>query len=225
MLHLILIGKRPDSGAVKTRLARSVGDAAATRLYGAFLGDTLEVCRGADARLCISYTPASAAAYFSELAPEAVLLPQPDGDLGVRLAAAVETVFSLGAEGVVLVGSDLPQLELADLERALRAVRMGRAALGPSRDGGYWLLGLPRSVPAVFEGLDWSTDRVLGQTLDRLERAELEVVRLATRFDVDVGRDLERLRLLLEKLPPERCRRTREALAECPPLGHQQPLG
>ena len=221
MRRLIVFAKQPRPGSVKTRLARSVGDAAAAQLYEAFLGDTLEVCRAAcrsaDTGLCVSYSPASAADYFGGLAPDAVLLPQGEGDLGARLAAAVDTAFGLGSEGVVVVGSDLPHLEQEDLARALRAVDMGRAALGPSRDGGFWLLALPRPAPQVFAGVDWSTERVLSQTLDRLEREEFEVMRLATRFDVDEAKDLARLRALLEKLPPERCPRTREALAATGP--------
>lgn len=213
MNTLIVFAKEPRPGAVKTRLGRALGDEAAAKLYAAFLDDTLAVCRTVDAELCVSYTPASAAGWFGALAPDAVLMPQPEGDLGTRLNAAVESAFLIGATGVVVVGSDLPQLETADLERALRAVEMNRAAVGPTRDGGYWLLGLPRPAPEVFSGVDWSTQRVLGQTLDRLAAEEFEVMRLTTRFDVDDAADLERLKAMLEKLPPERCPATRVALS------------
>lgn len=216
MPHLIVLAKEPRPGTVKTRLARSVGDGVAARLYEAFLADTLsaceEACRIAGARLCISFSPASAADYFGELAPHAVLLPQPDGDLGARLGAAAETVLGLGAQGVVLVGSDLPYLDSADLVHALRTVSEGRAIVGPSMDGGYWLLGLPRAAPAVFEGIEWSSEHVLGQTLERLEDEDFELVQLATHFDVDDETDIERLRALLGELPLERCPRTRAAL-------------
>ena len=216
MPRLIVFAKEPRPGSVKTRLARSVGEQVAADLYEAFLSDTLanceEACRAAGAGLCISFSPARAAGYFGELAPRALLLPQPEGDLGTRLGAAVETVLGLGSNGAVLVGSDLPQLEPRDLEHALRTVSEGRAALGPSRDGGYWLLGLPRSAPSVFEGVEWSTERVLAQTRERLEGEGLDVVDLPTHFDVDDGGDLEHLRAVLANLPTERCPHTRAAL-------------
>ena len=213
MQRLIVFAKQPRPGAVKTRLGRDLGDEAAAALYAAFLDDTLSVCRAVDVGLCVSYSPPSAADWFGALAPDAVLMPQPDGDLGARMNAAVESAFRIGATGVLLVGSDLPQLEVADIERAMRAVDMGRAAVGPTRDGGYWLLGLPRPAPLVLRGVDWSTSLVLGQTLDRLAAEELDVVRLTTRFDIDDSADLERLRAMLEQLPPERCPATRAALS------------
>lgn len=213
MQRLIVFAKEPRPGAVKTRLARTLGDEPAARLYDAFLHDTLDVCRAADLGLCVAFTPTHATAWFGELAPDAVLMPQPEGDLGERLEAAVEAGFRLGSEGVLVTGSDLPHMEPADLERARRAVSMGRAALGPTSDGGFWLVGLPRAVPGLFDRIPWSTERVLGRMLDHLEREGLEIVRLSTTFDIDVAADLERLRAHLAALPPERCPHTRAALA------------
>jgi len=215
--HLIVLAKEPRPGLVKTRLAKGLGDLVAARLFEAFLLDTLEVCRAAcrasGASLCVSYSPASAADYFQELAPDALLMPQPDGDLGARLAAAVEFVWDRGADGAVLVGSDLPHLEQADLQLALDALASAGAVLGPSCDGGYWLLGLSRPAPGVFEAIDWSTARVLEQTRERLEREGFEVVELPTLFDIDDAADLERLRAVLEHASPERCPRTRSVLS------------
>jgi len=91
---------------------------------------------------------------------------------------------------VVLIGSDLPQLERADLASAFAALDHQQAVLGPACDGGYWLIGLRRPEPALMEGIAWGSEQVLEQTLAALARRGLEAALLPWRRDLDRGEDL-----------------------------------
>ena len=213
---LLVFAKQPVPGRVKTRLARNLGATAAAQLYEAFLRDTLQHCaevRDVELRLC--YTPGTAGAWFAELEPEARCLPQAEGDLGVRLAQAFEQAFSDGARAAVALGSDTPQLDASFLEGALARVAPGRVVLGPSRDGGYTLIGLAAPAPALFERIPWSTPAVLETTEQRARSLGLQVDRLEERYDIDEALDLECLRAQIEAREVD-CPATRAALRSRP---------
>ena len=99
--------------------------------------------------------------------------PQAPGDLGARLTAAFAAAFAGGARRVVAIGADAPLLGPGLVRRALRALRRRDAVIGPAADGGYYLVGLGKEVPGVFEGISWSTPSVLGETLRRIESGKL----------------------------------------------------
>ncbi len=117
-------------------------------------------------------------------------LPQGDGPLGVRMRAAFRAAFASGARRVVVVGSDLPELSTALLRRAFECLEAREAVVGPARDGGYYLLGLARPLPGIFEGIAWSTPGVLAATLQRLRATGVEPALLEELADVDVAADL-----------------------------------
>lgn len=210
----MVFAKEPVAGKVKTRLARTLGAERAAELYAAFLEDTLRTARSvASAERCLSYAPASASGRFAALDPEATLLPQPEGDLGARLASAFERAFALGHTRCVALGSDAPHLAPRVLEELFDALATSPIAVLPTDDGGYAAIGLDAPRPELFERIDWSTPRVLAQTLERARRIGLEVRSLPATFDVDGPADLDRLRELLAKEGPVRCPATARLLA------------
>jgi rSAM/selenodomain-associated transferase 1 len=216
MQVLILVAKAPLAGFAKTRLVaeRGLTAAAAARLADAFLRDTLEACgRIAGASLMVSFAPRESEPYFRELAPRARLVPQVEGDLGARLAAAFEAAFELGATRAVALGSDTPHVGAGRIARALAVLEASDCVLGPAVDGGYYLIGLRRNEPRVFRGIEWSSPRVLAQTRERAGESGLGVELLDELYDVDDPADLDRLARGLEA-GEARCAHTAHALAE-----------
>lgn len=124
------------------------------------------------------------------LGPGPVYLPQSSGNLGERLARAFDEAFGAGFGRVLVIGSDLPHLTRGHLERAISLLDRSEAVVGPARDGGYWLLGLRRPRPELFADVDWSTDRVLRQTLARMRAGGIDPAFLEELSDVDEEEDL-----------------------------------
>jgi hypothetical protein len=210
---LIVVSKRPEPGQVKTRLAVDVGEFRAAALYEAFLRDTIVTAQAlADTDLLISFTPPEAREYYGELAPHARLVEQPDGDLGRRLYHAFEIAFGLGYQQAVVIGSDSPHLTVERLEEAFAVTRGETAVIGPSDDGGYYLLGLSNPEPVLFGGIDWGSERVFAQTQRRANSAGLRLSVLSAEFDVDTLQDLEKLEALLQDRSDQRCPYTRSEL-------------
>ncbi|HEV2146923.1 MAG TPA: TIGR04282 family arsenosugar biosynthesis glycosyltransferase, partial [Longimicrobiaceae bacterium] len=137
------------------------------------------------------FTPADAGeAVRGWLGEPAAYLPQREGGLGERMRGAFEEAFAAGYRRVVIVGSDLPGLSAGLLRRAFALLDAHEAVLGPARDGGYYLLGLRRPVPELFEGIAWSTGEVFAATVARLRQARIEPALLETLADVDEVEDL-----------------------------------
>lgn len=184
--HLVIFVKAPRFGAVKTRLARAVGRAEARRFYGAV---TRRVIRrlGRDRRwrCWLAVSPdrfATRGRFWPASLPR---LRQGRGDLGARMARPFRT---LPPGPVVIVGSDIPDLERRHVARAFRALGNCEAVFGPAADGGYWLIGLRRRPALVipFRGVEWSSERALEQTRANLPR-RWRVATLETLEDIDDG--------------------------------------
>jgi glycosyltransferase A (GT-A) superfamily protein (DUF2064 family) len=126
----------------------------------------------------------------------------------------VEDVLGLGLQATLVIGTDSPTLPRECLDEAVSLVmaREVDVVLGPTEDGGYYLIGLRTPAPALFEGIPWSTPAVLSRILERAQRLGLRVACLPTWFDVDTGSDLERLRAALEAVPTVWPRYTRAFL-------------
>jgi rSAM/selenodomain-associated transferase 1 len=190
---VIVLAKEPAPGRAKTRLAADVGLMRAAELCDVFVRDTLDFAARRSRRLYIAASPAASLPYFRRLTSDARCFAQPEGDLGVRLLNAFETALGDGAQRAVLIGSDSPTLPSHLLSVAHRALRSHDVVLGPAEDGGYYLIGMNVPHRELFAGIDWSTDRVVAQTLDRARAAGLRVFLLPHWYDVDDGRDLDRL--------------------------------
>ncbi len=122
--------------------------------------------------------------------------PQEGSDLGERLERSVARAFESNAKRVVVIGTDCPDLDAAGLPRAFESLAKLDVVLGPATDGGYYLIGLSQNAPALFRGIDWSTERVLAQTLMICQRERLSVAQLPELSDVDQPEDLLHLRRL-----------------------------
>lgn len=210
-----VFAKAPRPGAVKTRLCPPLSPTVAARLYRCFLLDTLDAVRALPGITpVVAYAPRRARAFFAARTGMA-LVPQTGPDLGARMAGVFGRLFARGFGAVVIVGSDSPTLPDDRLHRALRILRAGAAdgVIGPSQDGGYYLIGLRAPCPRLFVGVPWSTDRVLARTLANARRARRRLVVLPPWYDVDTPDDLRRLAADLET-PGRWARRTRRLLRQ-----------
>jgi rSAM/selenodomain-associated transferase 1 len=193
---LIVVAKRPVPGETKTRLCPPLNPQSAADFYRCLLLDTLALLKrfqGAD--FTVAFAPATARAYFEAMLPNGFrLLPQQGADLGERLAHALGQHFDLGYHRVAIMNSDGPTLPLTYLEEAFSGLDHSDVTLGPSHDGGYYLIGMKQRQPDLFRGITWSTEHVYRQTRAICRRLGLSVHRLPAWYDVDVEADLERLR-------------------------------
>lgn len=207
-----IMAKAPLAGDVKTRLCPPLTVAEAAELYRAFLCDKIEQVRSLEAAShVIAFTPEGERGIFEGLAPDFTLIPQRGADLGSRLAASFEYLFARGHAGVLLIDSDTPTLPTGFLSEALELIAKPGTdlVLGPSEDGGYYLIGLRTPRPELFAGVPWSTPAVLLETVRRARDLGLDVAWLPLWFDVDTGSDLTRLRASLGATGAASARHTR----------------
>lgn len=188
--HVLLFAKAPHPGRVKTRLARDVGADRAAAIYDALAVYVARRVASASA-VTVWCDPPSAVAEVAQWLGIDRVQPQRGADLGERLAHAFASHFAgPAAPPALAIGADAPDIEprhLADAERALGASDI---VLGPSYDGGYYLIGMRRHHPGVFAGVPWGTDRVLDATLERCEGLGLTAALVSPLHDVDTLADL-----------------------------------
>lgn len=196
-----IFAKYWEPGKVKTRLAGTLGRESASQIYHHFVSTLVARFREcADSRV-LYFTPQEQADAFTTIAgADWAAKPQTHGDLGARMASFFGECFGAGADRVVLIGSDSPTMPAAYVESAFRLLRATDIVLGPSEDGGYYLVGAARETAGMFEGIDWSTERVWEQTVVRLGELGLSYESLPQWYDVDERSDLERLRDELAQL-------------------------
>ncbi len=196
MRHFGIFAKEPVAGRVKTRLATTLGDQAAAELYRAFLRDLTERFRDtADVRW-IGFTPNSDAALMSlrDLAGETYRYwPQPERDLGQRIAGFFAHATEHGALGTVLIGSDSPNLPLFLIEQAYTALEHTDIVLGPATDGGYYLIGAKRFSEEVLKEVRWSTPHTLLDTVRGVQSLGMTLSLLPPWYDIDTADDLTTL--------------------------------
>jgi uncharacterized protein len=187
---LVVIAKEPVPGAVKTRLAATVGADGAARVAAAMLADTLAVMTQVDADPWVCFAPAEAGPRMARLAPGVGLLAQVEGDLGDRLAGCFVALLDGRADQVVIVGADTPQVPRATYQAAFGLLDQVDVVLGPARDGGYYLVGAKAALPELFVGVPMGTDAVLQVTMQRAIRRRLRVGTVPTLRDLDRLEDL-----------------------------------
>jgi uncharacterized protein len=189
---LMVFLKDPRPGAVKTRLARAIGDVLAARLYRALAEAevTGTLPRGDTYSRLFFFAPVGAGPAIARWFPGETLLPQSSGDLGERMAAAFAEVFARGARRACIVGTDVPWVDRAVVEDALQSLDDHDLVLGPAHDGGYYLLATDRPRPELFTGIAWSTPSVLATTAERAGALGLSVRLLPLLPDIDTAEDL-----------------------------------
>lgn len=193
--HLIVMLKYPTPGEVKTRLVPAMGKQRACELYRLLVRHTLATAREFASRADVKVKALVAGAPHERAVLEWIgegidFQPQGDGDLGARMVRALKESFVNGASAAVLLGGDCPELGVQQLERAFDILKTKELVIGPAADGGYYLIGLRRFVPAIFRNISWSTDTVLTETLIAAELEGLAFELLETLHDIDVPDDL-----------------------------------
>jgi rSAM/selenodomain-associated transferase 1 len=191
LLQLFL--KAPLPGSVKTRLAASVGPEKATAIYRQLVERQLQAVEDAG-RIEIHYAPADAGAEMQNwLGEHYTYIPQPEGDLGDRMAHAVQGGFIRGATTVFCLGGDCPHLNSEALHAAETLLDQGHdSVFGPSEDGGYYLLAQRAYHPELFTDIPWSTTDTLAVSLDHAQKANRNPALLPTGYDVDTEADWQR---------------------------------
>jgi rSAM/selenodomain-associated transferase 1 len=182
---LIVFVKAPRSGAVKTRLAASIGANAACTAYRVLVDALLRRIESVE-NVELRFTPDDAENEIRPWLRESwQAAPQGAGDLGERLHRAFEASFAEGARRVVAIGSDCPDVTAGDITAAWSTLETTDLVLGPASDGGYWLIGLRQPHAALFQNISWSTATVFQETLARAQKARLSVKLLRQLSDVD----------------------------------------
>ncbi|MGH7601447.1 MAG: TIGR04282 family arsenosugar biosynthesis glycosyltransferase [bacterium] len=205
-LALLIFVKHPEPGKVKTRLASAIGAELAAQLYSEFIRATFSFAQQIEAAArFVTFTPAEKEQALREHFPGPFQwFAQIDSaDLGARIQHAIRRVQQAGYSHVLTIGTDSPSLPTKYLDQAAAALETHDLVLGPATDGGYYLIGLKSAPPPeLFTGIDWSTERVLHQTLQRAEQLRMSVHLLPSWYDVD---DLITLRRFCNenKLPPD----------------------
>ncbi|HEY2933916.1 MAG TPA: TIGR04282 family arsenosugar biosynthesis glycosyltransferase [Acidobacteriota bacterium] len=184
--------RTPIAGKVKTRLQPPLSPEQALLLHVACIEDVcahlLPLRRDFDVFIFQSEPgklPRACAAFQGRL--------QQGTDLGERMLTAVTCLLEEQHPSVLLFGTDLPHLDAKNLYQALEWLSRVEVVIGPSRDGGYYLLGLSSSLPFLFRRMVWGSDAVLAETLHRLKKHELTHYLMETCFDLDRADDLKRL--------------------------------
>lgn len=191
-VRLVIFAKAPLPGQVKTRLIPALGAAGAARLAERLLFHTVAKALAADigpVELCVSPAPENTVWQALELPAELFWSDQGEGNLGERMARVVQRVVASG-ESVLLIGTDCPALDAAQLRDAAHALSTTDAAIAPAADGGYVALGLTRFHPRVFDDIAWSTATVTATTLARLHEIGCQVHVLPLQHDIDRPEDL-----------------------------------
>lgn len=192
---VVAVLTRAPSAGGKSRLFASLGRPADPALLSALLLDTLDHLRHLPAHVVVAVEPATAIDEVRALVPSTLdVVAQPAGTLGERMREVMRQCFAAGAARVALVGSDLPAISAKAVSGAFTrlASEPHTLVLGPATDGGYYLIAATH-VPAVFDAIDWSTERVLAQTRDAARAAGLDVALIAPLDDIDTAADLHAL--------------------------------
>jgi rSAM/selenodomain-associated transferase 1 len=197
---LAVMTKAPQAGQVKTRLVPPLEANEAAELNKCFLRDTAatisNAATGKDGCGIAVYTPIGTELIYADILPANFsLLPQRGDRFGERLYFAALDLFKCGFKSVCLIDSDSPSVPAENFTQAVKHLQTlgDRVVLGPCDDGGYYLIGLKKPHTELFEQIDWSTERVLAQTMQNAAKIGLEVKLLPMEYDIDDGAALRRL--------------------------------
>jgi rSAM/selenodomain-associated transferase 1 len=203
---LLIFARYPEPGKVKTRLMPAVGAEGAAQIYREMAEHTLTQARAVaqlnGIALQLWFTGGNRDALKQWLGTDIAYYPQPEGDLGDRLIFALQAAFAAGHRAVIAIGTDCPSLDSAVLLQAFEVLTNHDLVLGPATDGGYYLIGLQRPIPALFQNIPWSTAAVLQQTEAVADALGLTRYHLPSLTDVDHPEDLELWRQIKETAKP-----------------------
>ncbi len=202
---IVVFAKAPIAGQVKTRLIGTLTPEEAKDLYICFLKDTFESLEelqeddeNDELSLVLCFTPADELEAFEAADLNGcLLLAQSGHDLGERMKNCFADLFKLKFQSVIIIGADTPTLPAEFISEAFTILTQDKNAvtIGPTLDGGYYLIGMNSPHPTLFENINWSTNQVMHQTGQQAETNNLKLSLLPEWFDVDSPDDLERLKL------------------------------
>jgi rSAM/selenodomain-associated transferase 1 len=205
MDHLGMFAKFWAPGKVKTRLAATIGEVQAAEVYRAMLSYLVDSLRAVGDRRTIAFTPSETRPEFAGLRAAVTeswtLLPQSEGSLGERMTHFFDSLFSATAASedssrcnAILIGSDCPSIAPKLCQEAFELLRTHEVVLGPTPDGGYYLVGMSGQYRDVFSGITYSTESVLDQTIRKMQDSQIKYALLPPREDIDEFENLVSLR-------------------------------
>ena len=185
---LLIFTRNPELGKVKTRLAKTIGDAKALAVYNDLLLHTMQKTQQLD---CDKFVFYDSTIVEEDIWPTANYQKklQASGDLGQRMQQAFEDLFELGYQNCIIIGSDLFDMKTIIIEDAFEKMLTNDVVIGPAEDGGYYLLGLKKSTALIFENKKWGTETVFQETLKDLKGQQVGL--LQTLNDIDTFEDLQ----------------------------------
>jgi rSAM/selenodomain-associated transferase 1 len=193
---VLIFVKYPADGKVKTRLAQDLGGQIVCEIYKRFVEDLLDMLDDLGVDFEILFDPPDAREQFGQwLGTERKFLAQAGDDLGERMRNAFLHYFSKDYKRIVIIGSDSPDLPSAFIERGLESLNDNDAVIGPSSDGGYYMIGFSTEgfLKEAFEDIIWSGEDVCRVTIEKLQKHERKLDVLEQWHDVDTLEDLKSL--------------------------------
>lgn len=194
---VIVMIKAPRAGFVKTRLAPPLSHADAAALATCFAQDTVNIVSREASEVIIAYAPADGRDMLEASLPNDLhWLEQRGADLGERLEWIAKRAFDMNFGPLVFIGADSPTLPSSFIATAIHSLAAAESdiALGPTDDGGFYLVGLRQNARGLFQNIAWSTSQAYAQTASNAARLGLRLLELQTWYDVDTPADLQRLR-------------------------------
>jgi uncharacterized protein len=191
--HTLVFVKYPQNNQVKTRLAKHIDKSLISELYRNFVLDILDTLKNINSKIWICYWPNNLKTEFTDwLGDDYTFIPQTGIDLGERLIACFRQVFEAGAKHALVLGSDSPDLKCETISEAFRRLELNDTVIGPTFDGGYYLLGFRQDsfLPQTFEEIPWSSKDVFKNTMDIIKNYDKSFFVLEKWHDVDTLEDL-----------------------------------
>jgi uncharacterized protein len=189
---IIIMAKVPIAGTVKTRLQPFFTPNESAELATAFLRDTVNKAKAVTKDVIIAYSPNDREYQLQKLLRNEVsMIPQIGGALGERIVSAFESVFLQTFDCVLMIGTDSPSISTSLLITAFESLENYDSVIGETLDGGFYLVGLKRMMPAIFGRVEWSSPRTFSQTIENIGKLGLSVFELPILYDIDTPQDLE----------------------------------
>lgn len=190
---VVLFVKAPTPGRVKTRLCPPLSHEQAAQVYQSFAKDTVEQLQRGPFRCLVTYDPNMEYPTPAWTGFDLPWFSQIGVDLGERLKHAFQSAFDRGFSRVLAVGTDSPGFSMGQISEAFEKLASSDVVMGPALDGGYYLIGLNKPIPAIFDRVNWSSPEVAQQTRERVKQQKLSLAELASFHDVDTYVDLKSL--------------------------------
>ncbi|OIP84926.1 MAG: hypothetical protein AUK44_00960 [Porphyromonadaceae bacterium CG2_30_38_12] len=193
---LLIFVRNPELGKVKTRIAKEIGNAKTLIIYKSLLHYTFQTIEKLNVEKLIFVADASAFSF--KVSGNIEVYEQQGSDLGTRMKRAFNVAFDAGFSRVVIIGSDNYEITSDLIADAFEKLKNSDCVIGPANDGGYYLLGLTRNQPLLFENIAWSTEKTLAQTIDVLNKEKLTFKTLIPLNDIDTVEDVFRYKELVQ---------------------------